>query len=248
MAWISLVILVGAPAEAGAPLVLPAFEGGSTVYVGPTGRVEVRDLDGRALRWSVGLGASPRQVVADDRALYVTTGHHLRAFSRGVSRWALDLGQPAEALELVTPGRLLVVLPAGRLFVDASRGRFCTPRDPCSGLPAWQVGQIGIPFLDLPGFGVPGLGLGVNPILLEAGDVLGGVVSPGVPYPWVPAPPAPLPSAGPQAASLPPIVVGYGPSGKVRSLSASGIALPAPTVVVAPDQAQKAPQGEDERP
>ncbi|MEL6187760.1 MAG: hypothetical protein AAFU79_24320 [Myxococcota bacterium] len=198
----------------------PALEGGSEIRVDAAGFLDVRDPYGER-RWSVGLGGPARQVVADDQAVYAATRRELRAFAGGVARWALDLGSPSDGLRVLPSGALAVRLPAGTVFVDPRDGRFCTPRDPCSGLPAYRMGPIGVPYLDLVGLGVPGLGLILNPALLGAGDVLSGLVSPGV------APgvlPAPLPVATPKARSLEigTVELEEGATGKVRGFRIGG--------------------------
>jgi hypothetical protein len=140
------------------------------------------------------------------------------------------------------PGALLRVrLPSGTVWVDGRRGRFCTPRAPCQGLGAPALRGLGLPWLDLAGLGVPGLGLLVNPELLARGDALGAWVAPGWAPGFAPAPPAPpappIPRAREVDGGAPRVEVGRGRSGKVRSLGA-GTARPlnaAPEVAPAPD-------------
>lgn len=173
--------LSASPAEPGAALAAPQLEGGSKVTIGPRGRIEVRDARSGRLRWEVGLGAPARHIAVDDRALYVTSGQSLRAFGGGVARWSLNLGAPSQSLKWAAPGQLQLTLPSGTAYVNARRGHFCTPRTPCPGLPTWQPlgAAFGVPYLDLPGLGVPGLGLVLNPGLLNSGDTLLSLVPPG---------------------------------------------------------------------
>lgn len=223
-AMLPAILLLAAAAAAPVPKALvlsaPDLEGGSEIRISDSGHLEVRGEDGRT-RWSLGLGAPARFVVADERAVYAATRRELRAFAGGVARWSLDLGAPAHDLRRGPGGLLAVALPAGTVFIDPSAGRFCTPRAPCPGLPAYRTGPVGVPYLDLVGLGVPGLGLILNPQLLAGGDLLGGVVSPG-PLPGV----APAPTA-PVAPKIRSVEVGTvqlenGAHGKVRSFHIGG--------------------------
>lgn len=204
--------------------VFPRFEGGSVVVVGPAGRLEVRDERSGQLRWSIGLGGPPDHVAGDAKRLYVASGRFLRSFAGGSAGWALDMGAQARSLALAGPDLLRVGLPLGTGWVDAAQGRFCTPRVPCTGLPSWSFSQIGVPFLDLPGLGFPGLSLAVNPALLDGGDFLFGAMPPGPVPGFVRSAPAPHPA--PKARNVqagPDIRLEKGRSAKVRTISAGGV-------------------------
>lgn len=190
MVWL-LPLCLSAPPTA-AVLKDAHFEGGSRITVDAVGHVEVRDPQTDALRWELGLGGPVSHVVSDGARIYAVTGRTLRALAGGEARWALELGGEASGLEVVGRDRLKLRLSGGSLFIDARYGRFCTPRSPCSGLPSWSLGQLGVPYLDLAGLGVPGLGLVLNPWLLESGDGYGAVVSPGYLPGFAPVPAAPL--------------------------------------------------------
>ena len=194
----------------------PQLEGGSMVRIESTGKVIVQDLEGR-LRWSVQLGGPIGHVAADEARVFVSSGRYLRLLSRGVSGWSLDLGQVPQDLRVVRYGLLAVRFDAGTLYVDSTRGRFCTPREPCLGLEAFEFGQVGVPFLDLAGIGIPGLGLLINPRLLDEGDFLGAYISPGIIMNRVEAVPA-APHAPQVVESISTPVFDRGHSGKVRRI------------------------------
>lgn len=167
----------------------PQLLGGSVIRVQSGGRLTVADQQGRP-RWSVQIGTRINHVAANNSQVFVASGNFIRAFKEGASRWSMDVGSAVEALRMVAD-RLEVQLSAGMLYVDPQRGRFCTPRDPCDGMPTWTAGTIGVPFLDLPGLGYPGLGLLINPRLIAQGDRMQGAISPGRLPGWGLAPSAP---------------------------------------------------------
>lgn len=215
-------VLTGAPNAFA--LNAPDLEGGSVVRVSSRGELRVDDASGRP-RWSVGLGGGPSHVLADHRAVYAVNNRFLRAFAGGVARWDLDLGAAPREVGWQA-GYLALRLPGGTAFVNVRQGAFCTPRQPCPGLPSWRLGQVGVPFLDLPGLGVPGLGLVLNPALLDEGDALGALVSPG-PTPGLTRPPVPALAPKVRSVEVGSIELGTGASGKVRSFSIGG-AQPSP--------------------
>lgn len=180
--------------------------GGAKIRVAPGGHVSVIDMRGRP-RWSVKLGHEVQHLAYDDSDVFLSVGTYVRAFRGGVARWSLDMGDIPESLTLSPShsGReyLHVTLPSGTLFIDPGRGKFCTFREPCLGLPAWNAGEVGLPYLDLAGLSMPGVGLLVNLGALGQGDFLQALVSPGVLEGWESSsmvPPAPL---APEAGELP---------------------------------------------